>query len=166
MLEKTPQNAHMSITLNEVDVYVLSCFSHVLLFVTPRTVAWQAPLSMGFSKQEYWSRLLFPTQGIFPTQGSNSLLLCFMHWQVDCLPLCHLSSSINIYVYVCLYIYLYHFSNENFFQMRSTFFRWKQIWSQPCSKENLNFVLSKNKQTNKQTKPLLCFHFFIKLTKV
>ena len=30
-------------------------FSHVLLFVTPWTVAYQASLSMGFSKQEYWS---------------------------------------------------------------------------------------------------------------
>ena len=31
--------------------------SYVLLFVTPRTVARQAPLSMGFLRQEYWSRL-------------------------------------------------------------------------------------------------------------
>ena len=35
--------------------------SHVQLFVTPRTVAHQAPLSLGFSKQEYWSGLLFPS---------------------------------------------------------------------------------------------------------
>ena len=39
---------------------VLSCFSHVQLFVTPRTIACQIPLSMGFSRQEYWSRLLWP----------------------------------------------------------------------------------------------------------
>ena len=32
----------------------------------------QAPLSMGFSRQEYWSGLPFPFQGIFPTQGSNT----------------------------------------------------------------------------------------------
>ena len=35
--------------------YVLSHFSHVQLFVTPWTVDHQAPLSMGFSRQEYWS---------------------------------------------------------------------------------------------------------------
>ena len=40
---------------------VLSCFSHVCLFVTPWTVAHQAPLSMGFSRQEYWSGLPFPS---------------------------------------------------------------------------------------------------------
>ena len=38
-------------------------FSHVQLFVTPWSVARQAPLSMGFSRQEYWSGLPFPTPG-------------------------------------------------------------------------------------------------------
>ena len=37
--------------------------SHVLLFATPWTVAYQAPLSMGFSGQEYWSGLPFPSPG-------------------------------------------------------------------------------------------------------
>jgi len=37
--------------------------SHVQLFVTPWCVAYQAPLSMGFSRQEYWSVLLFPSPG-------------------------------------------------------------------------------------------------------
>ena len=37
--------------------------SHVQLFVTPWTVACQAPLPMKFSKQEYWSRVPFPTPG-------------------------------------------------------------------------------------------------------
>ena len=46
----------------------LSC---VRLFVTPWTVAYQAPLSIGFSRQEYWSGLLSPPPVIFPTQGSN-----------------------------------------------------------------------------------------------
>ena len=35
--------------------------NHVLLFETPETVAHQTPLSMGFSRQEYWSGLAFPT---------------------------------------------------------------------------------------------------------
>ena len=37
--------------------------SRVWLFETPRTIAHRAPLSMGFSRQEYWSRLPFPTPG-------------------------------------------------------------------------------------------------------
>ena len=43
--------------------------------VTPWTAAHQAPLSMGFSRQEYWSGWPCPPPGIFPTQGSNSDLL-------------------------------------------------------------------------------------------
>ena len=41
--------------------------SHVQLFVTSCTVACQAPLSMGFSRQEYWSRLLFPSPRDLPS---------------------------------------------------------------------------------------------------
>ena len=40
-----------------------------LLLVTPGTVAWQAPLSMGFSRQEYWSGLSFPFPGDLPDPG-------------------------------------------------------------------------------------------------
>ena len=43
--------------------------SHVQLFVTPWTVAYQAPLSMGFSSQEYWSGLPFPPPGDRPNPG-------------------------------------------------------------------------------------------------
>ena len=46
--------------------------SSVWLFVTLWTVIFQAPLSMGFSKQEYWNGLPCPPPGIFLTQGSNS----------------------------------------------------------------------------------------------
>ena len=49
---------------------MLSCFSHVRLFATLWTVACQAPLYLGFSRQEYWSGLLCPALGVFPTQGS------------------------------------------------------------------------------------------------
>ena len=43
--------------------------SRVRLFVTPWTVAHQAPLSMGFSRQEYWSGLPFPSSGNIPDPG-------------------------------------------------------------------------------------------------
>ena len=40
--------------------------SHVRLFATLWTVAYQAPPSMGFSRQEYWNGLLFPSPGDLP----------------------------------------------------------------------------------------------------
>ena len=43
--------------------------SRVRLFATPWTVAYQAPPSMGFSRQEYWSGLLFPSPGNLPDSG-------------------------------------------------------------------------------------------------
>ena len=55
-----------------VHAQSLSC---VQLFATPWTVAHQAPLSMQFSRQEYWSRLSFLLLGISPTQESNQGLL-------------------------------------------------------------------------------------------
>ena len=45
---------------------VLSCLSHVRLFSTLWTIACQAPLSMGFSRQEYWSELPCPPPGDLP----------------------------------------------------------------------------------------------------
>ena len=50
-----------------------------LTLPTPWTGACQAPLSMGFPRQEYWNGLPFPTKGIFPTQGSHLSLLCLLH---------------------------------------------------------------------------------------
>ena len=40
---------------------LLSHFSRVRLYVTPEKAAHQAPLSLGFSRQEYWSGLSFPS---------------------------------------------------------------------------------------------------------
>ena len=48
------------------SAHVVSCFSYVRLFVTLWTVAHQAPLSMGFSRQEYWSGLPCPPPGDLP----------------------------------------------------------------------------------------------------
>ena len=47
----------------------------VQLFATPQSAAHQTPLSMGFSRQEYWSGSPSLLQGIFPTQGSSPHLL-------------------------------------------------------------------------------------------
>ena len=51
------------------------------------TVISQAPLSMGFPRQEYWSGLLFPPPGIFLTRGLNPHLLHLLYWQAGSLPL-------------------------------------------------------------------------------
>ena len=53
------------------EVSEVKSFSHVRLFVTPWTVAYQASLSMGFSRQNTGVDYHFLLQGIFPTQGSN-----------------------------------------------------------------------------------------------
>ena len=49
--------------------------SLIRLFETPWTVAYQAPPSMGFTRQEYWSRLPFPSPGDLPEPGINQGLL-------------------------------------------------------------------------------------------
>ena len=47
----------------------MKSLSRVRLFATPQTAAYQAPLSMGFSRQEYWSGLPFPSPGDLPNPG-------------------------------------------------------------------------------------------------
>ena len=54
---------------------------------TPWAIARQAPLSMGFSRQEPWSGLPFPSPGSFLTQAWNPCLLQLLHWWVGSLPL-------------------------------------------------------------------------------
>ena len=65
---------------------ILSC---VQLFVTPWTVACQAPLSMEFSRQEYWSGLPFRTPGDLPNPGIKLLSLTSPALAGRFLPLCH-----------------------------------------------------------------------------
>ena len=57
--------------LGKYRVWVLSHFSHVQLFVTLRIVAHKVPLSMGFSRQEYWNELPYPSPGDLPEQGTE-----------------------------------------------------------------------------------------------
>ena len=61
-------------------ICVLSHFSHVQLFATPWTAAHQAPLSMGFPREEYWSELPcspprdLPNPGTEPTSPASPAL--------------------------------------------------------------------------------------------
>ena len=59
-----------------IYIWKWKLLSHVQLFATPWTVAYQAPLTMEFSRQEYWSRLPCPPPEIFPVQRMNP---CFPH---------------------------------------------------------------------------------------
>ena len=82
----------LSLRKSKMHVCMLSCFSHVWLFATLWTVAHQDPLSMAFSRQEYWSELSCPPQRdisnskIKPVSPEAPVL------QVDSLPLSHRGS--------------------------------------------------------------------------
>ena len=60
--------------------------SHVLLFATPWTIAHQIPLSMGFSRQEYWSGLSFPSPGDLPNPGIEPQSSALQTHSLPCEP--------------------------------------------------------------------------------
>ena len=76
--------------MREKGMCVLSRFSCVQLFVTLWTIARQTSLSMGFSRQEYWSGLPFLLHGIFLTEESDPCLLSLLRFQAGSLPLAFL----------------------------------------------------------------------------
>ena len=63
-------------------VCLLSC---VQLFASRWTAAHQVPLTMEFSRQEYWNELPFPPPEDLPDPENEPLPLCLLHWQVDLL---------------------------------------------------------------------------------
>ena len=75
-----------------VRAHMLSCFSHVLLFVTPWTIAQQALLSKGSSRQEYWSELPCPPPGDLSDPGIEPESPATPALQADSLPLSHRGS--------------------------------------------------------------------------
>ena len=78
--------------MNSTLATVVWSLSHVWLFATPWTVARQAPLSMGFPRQENWSGLPFP----FPGESSQARIEpTSPGWQADCLLLSYLGSPLN-----------------------------------------------------------------------
>ena len=76
-------------------VCMLSCFSSVQLFVTLLTVACQAPLSLGFSRQEYWSGLPCLPPGYLPDPGIEPVSPVAPALQADLLLLSHQGSPIT-----------------------------------------------------------------------
>ena len=80
-------------------LYNICCYcavlSHVQLFSTPWTVAHQAPLSMGFPRQEYCSGLPFPPPGALSNSGIKPTSLLSPSF------LCQLGSTCIYVIYVC-----------------------------------------------------------------
>ena len=68
--------------------------SRVRFFATPWTVAYQAPQSMGFFRQEHWSGLPFPSPGDLPNPGVEPGSPAL---QADSLPLSHQGSPETVY---------------------------------------------------------------------
>ena len=81
------------------NIWYVRVLHHVRLSVIPRTAVCQAPLSMEFSRQEYWSGLPFLTPGNISDSGMETELLRLLHWPVDSLQLCHLGSLYLIVLY-------------------------------------------------------------------
>ena len=90
-----------------VNRHCVSVLGRVWLFVTLWTVALQAPLCMGFSRQEFWSGLPFPFSGIFLTQGSNQHLLCLLHCKRILYRLSH-GEAIRHYVCKWTVVFLFY----------------------------------------------------------
>ena len=84
--------AHCSRGLNHHTSSCTSLLSHVWLSMTPRTVARQAPLSMGFSGKNTGVGCRALLQRIFPTWELNPYLLCLLHHRQALYPLSHLGS--------------------------------------------------------------------------
>ena len=76
---------------------MLSPFSHVQLFVTTWTVAGQAPLSIGFSMQQYRNRLPCPPPGDLPDPGIEPMPPVAAALRVDPLLLNHQGSPVKVY---------------------------------------------------------------------
>ena len=70
------QSKRLSRVICSKHAWVLSCFSYVWLFTTPWTVTHQAPLSMGFSRQEYWSGLLCHSSRGCPQPRAQTCVSC------------------------------------------------------------------------------------------
>ena len=99
---------------------VLSHFSHVWLFVTLWTIAHQAPLSTGFSRQEYWSGLPFPSPRDLPNPGIEpaslaSLPLAGRFFATSAIWETHKSTIDNCYLKRILLIFWSKFFKIDFF---------------------------------------------------
>ena len=88
----------------------MKSLSRVRLFATPWTVAYQAPLSMGFSRQWYWSGLPFPSPADLPNPGIERGL---PHCRQTLYCLSHQGSQKNIYFCFIDYVKVFDCVDHN-----------------------------------------------------
>ena len=79
-VNKMQKFIHILLYLWLVRACSCSILSHVRLFETPWTVAYKSPLSMEFSRQEYWSGLPIPSPGDLPNSGIKPTSPVFPEW--------------------------------------------------------------------------------------
>ena len=94
-----PVGYYLVLTRNEAVTLATICaqsLSRVQLFATPWTVTCQTPLSMGFSRQEYWRGLPCPSPGHLPDPGIEPTLSCLLHWQAVSYPQSHRGSLATV----------------------------------------------------------------------
>ena len=142
---------------------MLSHFSRVWLCATLWTIACQASLSMGFSRQEYWSGLPCPPPGDCPDPGIEPMFLGLLHysWILYCwatgesrhgyIDLCMTYLSI-----LCAYIYIYNINN--------TELREYNCWVCALPDHLICISLSgghKSHHTNSDVEEILCFSLSI-----
>ena len=87
-----PFDIHLIIQSHVCVCVLTKLFQSYPTLATPWTVAHQAPLSIGFPRQEYWSGLPFPPAEDLPEPVIKLGLLPLLHWQANSLPLSHLGS--------------------------------------------------------------------------
>jgi len=140
-----------------LPVYCLVANS-CLTLVIPWTVAHQAPLSMGFPRQEYWSRLPLPSPGdLFDPGISHDH--CLLYQQADSLPLIASLSLISSYflsVCMCVRMHVFHFYSSG--SLSST----PITWLVPCSPASIPLLIPKAVVTNYSRHLVLDPHQHIK----
>ena len=140
---------------------VLSCFSRVQVLVTLWTVAHRA-LSMGFSRQEYWSDLPCPLPGDLPDPGIEAGSPAL---QADSLPLSYQGSPLYTYISICVYVYIYiwcffrFFSIIGYYKILSVLYSrsllsilYILVWS--CQYQTPNYPLLSSRKKMKNLFPL------------
>ena len=115
------------------DVCVLS---RVQFFATPLTIDLQAPLPLGFSRQEYWNGLPFPSLGDLPNLGIEH---ASPTWQEDSFPPSHLRSPLKRY-------WSLHFSPLNHFLWMSKVLICHRTLKQPYDPHGKKLGLTANSQ--------------------
>ena len=108
---------------------MLSHFSHVSLFATLWIIAFQAPLSIEFSRQEYWSGLPYSPPGNLPNPGLEPEFPVIPALQVDFFLLSHWGSPIAAYPVSVFFLFFFFLNSLLFFFFNRKLFKGLVIWN-------------------------------------